>query len=707
MDGRKNGRGSGFLAGLIRGSRILGGLDRFTVWVYALLRNGFFGWLFSGYDPEPSSRLFSRLASTKTAAHLRELRYGICRRIESSVVVNAVQGFARHLLGCRLKVWGTFILSFAVFSSAQSMIISALNGIPVDPLGDLRAMVLYAFGLAAVPLILSKKTLAEGIVGSAAGRLFLRVCAFREEDLMPEGNGGHLNVAFLSGMLLGIVTYWIPAVLVIAAAAGLLAAYLILIRPELGVLLLFFAVPWLPTMALAALVIYTVLCFSVKLLRRKRVLCFEPLDLFAAAFAVLLFFGGTVSLSPASLKPALLMVCLMAGYFLTVTLMRSREWLTRCSAAVVLSAALLSLYGIWLYLTGGGYSSRAWLDSEMFDGIRGRAVATLDNPNMLGEYLILILPVAAALVVGRREREGMGRVPAFLCACAMGVCLILTWSRGAWLGLIAGLLIFLFMWHRRSVWLVLAGIASLPFLPAVLPASILHRVTSIGNMADSSTSYRVYIWRASVRMIRDHLLTGIGIGEGAWFRIYPLYAYQGVETAPHSHNLFMQIWLELGVVGIAVFVVFLFLLFQSALTLFRELAGERPLRNPDISPADDSSGLTGGGESGTVGARRGKNQLRISAAGPLCGIAAVLVQGMTDYTWYNYRLFLMFWLMAALASCYVRNGRGQLDDGRFQNSPDAADFVVPLSEKKNPKKIPKKKKAAGADAAEKTEEKQS
>ena len=80
---------------------------------------------------------------------------------------------------------------------------------------------------------------------------------------------------------------------------------------------------------------------------------------------------------------------------------------------------------------------------------------------------------------------------------------------------------------------------------------------------------------------------------------------------------------------------------------------------------------------------------------------------MTDYTWYNYRLFLMFWLMAALASCYVRNGRGQLDDGRFQNSPDAADFVVPLSEKKNPKKIPKKKKAAGADAAEKTEEKQS
>ena len=160
------------------------------------------------------------------------------------------------------------------------------------------------------------------------------------------------------------------------------------------------------------------------------------MDLFAAAFALLTFFGGAVSLSSSSLKPALLMVCLMTGYFLTVTLIRSREWLVRCSTAVVVSAALLSLYGIYLYFTDGGYSSKAWLDSEMFEAIRGRAVATLENPNMLGEYLILIFPTAAAMFVG--SGEGLGRFSTVLCAASMGVCLILTWSRGAWLGLLVG-----------------------------------------------------------------------------------------------------------------------------------------------------------------------------------------------------------------------------------------------------------------------------
>ena len=64
--------------------------------------------------------------------------------------------------------------------------------------------------------------------------------------------------------------------------------------------------------------------------------------------------------------------------------------------------------------------------------------------------------------------------------------------------------------------------------------------------------------------------------------------------------------------------------------------------------------------------RWGKYQIRISAAGPLCGLFAVLVQGMTDYVWYNFDVYLMFWLIAGLAVCYIRNGREQLESGGEQ-----------------------------------------
>ena len=647
------------LVRMVKGSVILNALDRFSAYLYTLLKYGLFGWIFTGYNPKPNFRFGERWRSGKVAGWLHELRYGICRRIESSVILYAIQWFMHYLLGCRLKVYGTFFASFGIYTTVVAVVTAIMRNSSAVLMNNPAMILSYTAILASVPLILSKKTLAEGLTDSVIGRLILKITGFTAEDTASAvGDGGHTNVAFLLGVICGVLSYTFSPLWFFLLFGGSVAAYLVLIRPELGVFALFVMMPWLPTMLLAGLVIYTSIACFFKLLRQKRILRFEPIDVMAMAFLVLLFFGGTVSLSHESLKPGLLMVCLMLGYFLTVILITTREWLVRCSVGAVVSATLESLYGIAMYFTGGGYSSQAWLDDEMFEAIRGRAVGTLENPNMFGEYLILILPIAVAMLIGRGE--GLKRLQSLFCVGVMGVCLILTWSRGAWIGLIAAALVFLFIWTRRSVWLVLAGIAALPLLPSILPASVLARFTSIGNMADSSTSYRVYIWRASVNMIRDYFFIGIGIGQGAWFRIYPLYSYQGVEVAPHSHNLYLQIWLELGICGLLVFVGFLFLLFQAAFTLFGQLSGGAVLKNPDISAGVLDRNLAVSGERRQFDMQRGKIQLRLSTAGPLCGIVAVLVQGMTDYAWYNYRLFLMFWLVAGLTSAYTRNGRAQI-----------------------------------------------
>lgn len=646
-----------FLVALVRSSIILSSLDRFTSYIYTLIKNGFFGYIFTGYRENSHSRFADKFCHSKMAVHFTEFRYGICRRIESSIVIYYVSWVMRFLLGCKLKVYGAFFSSFGAYTAVVTAIGSILNNTITELVQHEHIAVAMILIISSLPLILSKKNLAEAIVSSAAGKLLLKITGFTESEVMrTEGDGGHSNTAFLIGIICGALTYSISPLHILIAIAAIIWAYLVLIRPEIGVVTLFFAMPLFPTMLLAAVVIYTTLCWFIKLFRGKRVFRLEPVDIMALAFLVLLFFGGVISVSSASLKPALLLVCLALGYFLTVQLISSREWLIRCSVSAVLAASLVSVYGLFMYFTGIGYASDAWLDSEMFSSIGRRAVATLENPNMLGEYLILIIPIAVSMFIGRGE--GMRRLSALLCIGVMGVCLIFTWSRGAWLGLIVAALVFLFMWHRRSVWIIIAGIASIPILPSILPASIVSRFTSIGNMADSSTSYRMYIWRASVNMIEDHMWTGIGIGEGAWQRLYPLYAYQGVEAAPHSHNLFLQIWLELGLIGILVFIVFLFLLYQAGFTLFSKLNDNNTLKNPDISESILKQNLSGGtGMNTRLEMQRGKTQIRISTAGPLCGIIAVLAQGMTDYAWYNYRLYLMFWLVCGLAVAYIRSGR--------------------------------------------------
>ena len=252
----------------------------------------------------------------------------------------------------------------------------------------------------------------------------------------------------------------------------------------------------------------------------------------------------------------------------------------------------------------------------------------------------------------------------------MGVCLILTWSRGAWLGLIVAFVFLLFMWHRRSVWLVFGGVLALPLASFVLPTSILNRFMSIGNLADTSTAYRVNIWRGAVRMIRDHLFFGIGIGEGPWNVVYPDYTLPGIEAAPHSHNLFMQITVEMGIIALLVFLAILFFSLQSGFSFFSDLSYS--------SDVDPSQLLRSGSRSGSSDP---KTSLRLAAAGPLCGIIGVLVQGLTDYSWYNYRVFLMFWLILGLGVSFAKNGREYIRDENVpeeENVREQADVDISL-----------------------------
>ena len=100
--------------------------------------------------------------------------------------------------------------------------------------------------------------------------------------------------------------------------------------------------------------------------------------------------------------------------------------------------------------------------------------------------------------------------------------------------------------------------------------------------------------------------------------------------APHSHNLFLQILCDAGVVALAVFLLLLFVYFRMmCVSLSRE--------------KDWTSRL-----------------LQIAFIAGVCGF---LVQAMTDYSFYNYRVMFLFWAYLALGAASAR--RSQLPEGRL------------------------------------------
>ena len=632
------------VSGIISGSRVLSFFDKLCTVAHDKVKTGLFARIFCSYPEKKKEKT--------TAKKSRTFRSRVAEKIENSVLTSLFYRLLAFFIECRLKVYGSFLFAFSAVSGVYTLVAGLMTPRGVIPASSYTALIFCgAVLIASIPLISSRKTLFQAVKGSKILMKLLPVFGFEPDKMAYDNERGRSLAGLAVGLLAGALTVKISPVLLIGLLLAAIYAVMVICRPEFGVLCLFFVTPILPTMPVAALLILVVFSYFLKLIRGKRQGLFETVDFFVLLFAGLTLFGGIVSLSYESLAPSLMRLCLIFGFFVVATVKQSRDWLKKYAISAIASATFVSLYGILMYFIGSKVGG-AWLDTSMFTDISGRAISTLENPNMLGEYLIMIIPIALS---GLISGELFKRSQIFFFTLVMGFCLILTWSRGAWLGLIFAAVILLFIWHKRAMWLVFGGLIAFPLATFIMPASILNRFMSIGNTADSSTLYRVNIWRGAIRMIRDNILTGIGIGEGAWGKVYPDYTLPGIEQAPHSHNLFMQITVEMGIFALIVFLCVLFFSYQSGFTLFSKIS-----RSDNVDPSGllaPTPAETADGVKAKVKRADPALMLRIAVAGPLCGIFGVLVQGTTDYSWYNYRVYLMFWLVLALAVAYTKNGR--------------------------------------------------
>lgn len=85
----------------------------------------------------------------------------------------------------------------------------------------------------------------------------------------------------------------------------------------------------------------------------------------------------------------------------------------------------------------------------MFSDISGRVVSTFANPNVLAEYLILMIPFAGAMLITSESKTERAFYP--LTFASLAICLIFTWSRGAWLGLWY-LHYYLYLYGQENLW---------------------------------------------------------------------------------------------------------------------------------------------------------------------------------------------------------------------------------------------------------------
>ncbi len=387
---------------------------------------------------------------------------------------------------------------------------------------------------------------------------------------------------------------------------------LVMYAPITGVYAAVFAAPFVPTMILAGLCLWTTLSLIIKSVSKSDFKWrFDGVGMCLILFLLVLLMSSVMSFAKVdSLKVWAMYFVFVIFYFTVINSVKTKEQLYGVYKLLAISGALVALYGIMQYIFGWT-TSNSWIDEEMFEDSAMRVYSTLGNPNVLGEYLLLVLPVAAVFMLKDRWKE-LSKWTYGAMFLVLALCLVLTQSRGCWIGFMVSVAIFVTFYEGKWWGLIPVVICILPF---VVPQTVVDRIMSVGNMEDTSTSYRVYIWLGTLGMMRHYWFGGIGMGEAAFAHVYPFFSYNAI-LAPHSHNTFLQLLVEAGIGGLGIFVVTQGVFLKKMSLVYR---------NGNKKSTD--------------------SMLALAAAS---GVAGFLVQSMFDYTFYNYRVMAMFFMIMGL-----------------------------------------------------------
>jgi putative inorganic carbon (HCO3(-)) transporter len=325
-----------------------------------------------------------------------------------------------------------------------------------------------------------------------------------------------------------------------------------------------------------------------------------------------------------SLSSSLLVVMLSLGYVLTSNLLSNARLCESAINAVIFSSIPVSVYAIFEYFLGLGTDE--YLDPSFVGVLGGRVTSTFTNPNIYAVYLIVAIIFSFGSVLkSKTVPSKMFYIGATLVNL---LAMVFTWTRGAWLAIVVSLISFAILKIKHAPGSVIAAIAVCPYLVYLIPQNVLDRFLSIFNTHDTSVAHRFAIWRSSVNMLVENAFTGIGVGSEAFANEFLKYAEDGI-SAPHSHNLFLQIAVQSGLFAILAFLAILFVRAKH-INEYRRYISSSDFKNPLATTIIATLGL--------------------------------IIFGMTDYIFYDMRMLFLFFALFGISSANLRIIKKENDD---------------------------------------------
>lgn len=246
---------------------------------------------------------------------------------------------------------------------------------------------------------------------------------------------------------------------------------------------------------------------------------------------------------------------------------------------VMVTAVIVSIYGILQYF-GIDPFPRNYRTINY-----GRsAFSTMGNPNFLGSYLVLMIPISIYFYIFEKRKSGIFSYSVLL------FCLLCTRTRGAWLGTILSIscLIYLHFFYHKNIKSYFKRYAVLIIISLIIvlvfdffsEGVLINRFTSIssdmmeffrnGEKSDYAGSHRGFIWKRVIQLIKHRPFTGYGIenlGETflRYFKDDMIEFWGEIRYVDKAHNDFLNIAVTTGVPSLIVYLIFILSVLKKGL----------------------------------------------------------------------------------------------------------------------------------------------
>ncbi len=324
-------------------------------------------------------------------------------------------------------------------------------------------------------------------------------------------------------------------------------------------------------------VIFAIIWWWHRAIKSKQPLSIIVTPLFIAIAAFTIAVGLTVFSArsmPFWLTEWLKWVTILVIMVIVTDIGKARKW-ELIVWALIAAGVANALVGIYIFFGGSG------ADHLLINGRFFRAFGTFGQPNPFGGFLGILLPIAmmsayAYLMQLWNQWRTNRRIEVLLLAklgyasMSAGIILIgiiVSWSRGAWLGLIVAVGVMAFCLPRKLWQSISLSASALLLIGAMwfgglIPSAIQQRVLSsteelfsfsdVRGVDITTVNYaiveRLAHWQAAMNMVRDNPWLGVGLGNyEVAYHEYRLINWE--FPLGHAHNYYLNILSEAGIIG--------------------------------------------------------------------------------------------------------------------------------------------------------------